>query len=235
MDMERRGKLRWKRILTLAGIGALVPLLMLGSNLERDACEKHQRVRLEAKYRDGLWLCGSLDEMFDEYRRMAGAPPDLLVLVIPPPPRRWEFVAVSGNAVHVLELGRTSRQLFVSSPASDPGEEDSLASHQAARSAEEFPRTATLAPDLLADTVREITEDIHNARARPARETDGAGFLFFTASGQCGETSTPKDNSQAMKLVEAALALRQIAHSSQDDTRAQAIARLRIALESLQD
>lgn len=214
MDTERRGKLRWKDILALAGIGALVPLMLLGYNLGREAYESRRQTHLQARYGDGLWPC-MMGDSAEAYRQKIGMPSDLLMVVLAPPDQPSELIAISGSNVRAQEFELFPRGTFRAPPGG--------------------PRQVTLAPDLTSAIVETITEDIHNVRAEPNRGMDGLYYLFFTASGQCGETWTPRKDTRARKLVEATHALLQTADSPEGSRQEQAVARLRDALESLQD
>ncbi|MGN7830183.1 hypothetical protein ACTJI2_01045 [Pseudoxanthomonas sp. 22568] len=218
MDTERRGTLRWKHILTLAGIGALVLALFLVYNAGRATYEKHRQAKWEAKYANSLWPCRGMGNALDDFRHRVGAPVDFIVAIYPSfdPP---DLIAISGNEVRFMALPRFPRERGTGWPA--PSKQP--------------PRKVALPPDLMSEVVMTLSEDVENARATPAYGLDGVNYVFFTASGRCGETWSPEENSRSGKLVDLVDALRQATRSPEGQKRDRATERVRNALKALQE
>lgn len=219
MDAERGDKLRWKHILTLTAIGASALLLFLGYSAGRTAYEKHQRAKWETKYANGLWRCDGMDSMFEAFRRKVGAPPADLMVAIYPAFKQSDLIAITGNEVRILNLPSFPRERGADMPAPSTRP----------------PQRVLLAPDLMSEVARTISDDVENVRAKPVYGLDGVSYIFFTASGHCGETWSPEENTRSDKLADLVDALHQAARSPEGPKRKKATERVNSALEALQD
>lgn len=218
MDSERHGKLRWKHILTLAGIGVLVPVLILGYRYERDAYEKQQQAEREARYVDGLEPCGEMDNIYMEFRRRLDVPADVMVAIYPAF-EAPDLIAVSGNEVHVLAFRRSDRKPGTGWPAPS----------------NQLSRKISLPSELMSEVVKTVSNDMRNARAKPVYGLDGVSYVFFDKAGRCAETWSPQAGTRAHKLTSLVYALRETARSPEGKKRNQAMERIRTALEALQE
>lgn len=219
MDTERRGTLRWKHILTLTGVGALVLVLFLAYNAGCTAYKKHRQAKWEAKYANGLWRCGGMDSMFEAFRRKVGTPPADLMVAIYPAFKQSDLIAITGNEVRILNLPSFPRERGADMPAPSTRP----------------PQRVLLAPDLMSEVVKTISEDVENVRAKPVYGLDGVSYIFFTASGHCGETWSPEENTRSDRLADLVDALHQAARSPEGPKRKAATERVNSALEALQD
>lgn len=218
MDTERRGKLRWKHILTLAGIGVLVPVLALGYHYGRDAYDKQQQAEREARYDDGLEPCGEMDNIYMEFRRRLGVPADFMVAIYPAF-EAPDLIAVSRNEVHLLAFRRSDREQGTGWPAPS----------------NHLSRKISLPPDLISEVVQTVSGDMDNARAKPVYGLDGVSYVFFDKAGRCAETWSPQAGTRAHKLTSLAYALREAARSPEGPEREAATERVSAALAALQD
>lgn len=218
MDTERRGTLRWKHILTLAGVGTLILALFLAYPYGRDAYEEHAQAKLEARYSDGLEPCGGMDNAYKEFRRHLGVPIDFMVAIYPAF-EGPDVIAVSGNEIHFLAFRRPSGEQGAGWPA--PSNRP--------------PRKISLAPDLMYEVVKTVSGDMENARAEPVYGLDGVTYVFFDKSARCAETWSPQEGTRAHKLTKLVYALRETARSPAGEKREAATERVSAALEALQD
>lgn len=218
MDTERRGKLRWKHILTLAGIGVLVPVLVLGYRYGRDAYDKQQQAEREARYADGLEPCGEMDNTYMEFRRRLGVPADIMVAIYPAF-EAPDLIAVSGNEVHLLAFRRSDREQGTGWPAPS----------------NHLSRKISLPPELISEVIRTVSDDMTNARAKPVYGLDGVSYVFFDKAGRCAETWSPQAGTRAHKLTSLAYALREAVRSPVGSEREAATERVSAALAALQD
>lgn len=218
MNAKRYGTLRWKHILILASVGTLVLALFLAYPYGRDAYEKQQQSEREARYADGLEPCGEMDNIYMEFRHRLGVPADFMVAIYPAF-EAPDVIAVSGNEVHLLAFRRSDREQGTGWPTPS--------SH--------LSRKISLPPDLMFEVVKTVSGDMENARAEPVYGLDGVTYVFFDKAGRCAETWSPQEGTRAHKLTKLVYALRETARSPEGPKRDRATARVRNALEALQE